>query len=65
MFSNTVVSRTSYTLKEVIVGAKFTPMYHRNEVGKKTVLDLDKINSFEPADISFAFVGDNNESVAS
>ncbi|MEO5892930.1 MAG: ion channel, partial [Ferruginibacter sp.] len=49
MFSNTVIGRTSYTLKEVVVGAKFVPMYRRNEMGKKTVLDLDKINTFMPA----------------
>ena len=55
MFSNTVVDRSSYTLKEVIVGAKFVPMYHRNSTGKKTVLDLEKLNTFTEADVSFAF----------
>ncbi|MBC7887785.1 MAG: Inward rectifier potassium channel Irk [Ferruginibacter sp.] len=59
MFSNTVVARTSYTLKEVVVGAKFIPMYHRDEEHKSTILDLEKINSFNPADISFAFKGDS------
>ena len=29
MFSNVVVARTSYTLNEVIIGARFEPMYHR------------------------------------
>ncbi|MEO6549157.1 MAG: ion channel [Ferruginibacter sp.] len=64
MFSNTVVARTSYTLKEVVVGAKFNPMYHRDQERKSTVLDLDKINSFNRQDISFAFAGSSG-SIAS
>jgi len=63
MFSNTVVDRSSYTLKEVVVGAKFVPMYHRNSSGKKTVLDLEKLNSFVESDISYAFA--NNKAVSS
>lgn len=59
MFSNTVVARSSYTFKEVVVGAKFIPMYHRNEEGDKTILNLDKINSFVETDISFALVNPN------
>ena len=65
MFSNTVVDRTSYTLKEIIMGAKFVPMYHRDEENKRTVLDLEKINTFNKVDISFAFAVDENTSVAS
>ena len=65
MFSNTVVDRTSYTLKEIIMGAKFVPMYHRDEENKRTVLDLEKINTFNKVDISFAFKVDENTSVAS
>jgi hypothetical protein len=63
MFSNTVVDRSSYTLKEVVVGAKFVPMYHRNSTGKKTVLDLEKLNTITEADISFAFP--NNKAASS
>ena len=63
MFSNTVVDRSSYTLKEVVVGAKFIPMYHRSSTGSKTILDIEKLNSFAEADISFAFV--NNTKAAS
>ena len=59
MFSNTVIARTSYTLKEMVIGAKFIPMYHRDEENKTTMLDLDKINSYRPADISFAFQSSN------
>lgn len=55
MFSNTVVARSSYTFKEIVVGAKFIPMYHRNEDGSRTILELDKLNSFAEADISYAF----------
>ena len=49
MFSNTVISRTSYTFYEIIFGAKFIPMFHRE--GKTTVLDLDKLNEFEVVDL--------------
>ncbi|MBL7700643.1 MAG: transporter [Ferruginibacter sp.] len=55
MFSNTVVDRSSYTLKEVVVGAKFVPMYHRSSAGSKTILELEKLNSFVEADVSFGF----------
>jgi inward rectifier potassium channel len=48
MFSTTVATRTSYTFEEVIYGAKFNPMYTRSENSKSTVLDLEKLNSFEP-----------------
>jgi inward rectifier potassium channel len=52
MFSNTVVARTSYTLNELVIGAKFVPMYHRNNEKNKTVLYLDKLNTYIEADIS-------------
>ena len=63
MFSNTVVARSSYTFKEVVVGAKFIPMYHRDEKHNRTVLELEKLNSFVEADISYAFV-DANQAVS-
>ena len=47
MFSNTVVSRTSYTLKEIVIGAKFNPMYHRSEHENITLLHLNKLNSYK------------------
>jgi inward rectifier potassium channel len=53
MFSNIVVSRTSYTLNEVILGAKFEPMYHRSKNENKTLLHLDKLNSFSQAILNF------------
>lgn len=55
MFSNTVVSRTSYTFSEIIFGAKFKPMFKTSEDNKKTILHLGKLNSFAPADISYAY----------
>ena len=47
MFSNTVVSRKSYSLQEVVLRAKFLPMYKRANNGERTILYLDKINSYE------------------
>ncbi len=55
MFSNTVVARTSYTFKEIIVGAKFKPMFMRSSEGNKTILHLNKLNSYTPADVSYSF----------
>lgn len=46
-FSNFVQQRTSYTVEEVIYGAKFRPMFHQSEDGSKTILELDKINDHE------------------
>jgi inward rectifier potassium channel len=53
MFSNMVVARTSYTLNEVIMGAKFDPMYHRSPNERKTVLHLNKLNSFSETHLNF------------
>lgn len=55
MFSSHVVARTSYTFKELVMGAKFHPMYFRSKVGNKTVLDMGKLNAHHPVDISSAF----------
>lgn len=57
MFSNTVVSRSSYVFKEIVYGAKFIPMYHRSSDASATVLDLEKINSFDEADLSANIAG--------
>lgn len=65
MFSNTVISRSSYTLKEVVVGAKFVPMYHRDKDNQVTILDLEKLNKFQPAAINIAPKPDVNNIVAS
>ncbi len=47
VFSNNVVTRTSYISSEIIWGAKFKMMYHPSEDKNKTILDLDKLNEFE------------------
>jgi inward rectifier potassium channel len=59
MFSNIVVARSSYSFKEIVIGAKFIPMYHRSEDGHITILDLDKLNSFVKMDVS-AFINTNS-----
>lgn len=61
MFSNTVVARSSYTLKELVIGAKFAPMYHRNNEKKVTILELDKLNSYIAVDISHLWQAEKNE----
>ena len=64
MFSNTVATRTSYTLQEMIIGAKFVPMYHRNSKKDKTILELDKLNTYIAADVSNLFYTDKIEEAA-
>jgi inward rectifier potassium channel len=51
-FSSTVVCRTSYASEEVYVGGKFIPMYHRSGTGESTIVEMDKLHSFEEVDIS-------------
>ncbi len=58
MFSNSVVTRSSYTFREVIFGAKFIPMYQRSPDGRSTILHLDKLNAFNEVDIN-ALVNNN------
>ncbi|MDX2047617.1 MAG: ion channel [Chitinophagaceae bacterium] len=54
-YSNTVVARTSYTFKEFVYGAKFKMMYHPSEDGATTILDLDKLNAFDAAEVPVKF----------
>lgn len=46
LFSTTVAASTSYTFDELIYGAKFEIMYSENHDNTKTILHLDKLNSF-------------------
>ncbi|NHM01276.1 ion channel [Flavobacterium difficile] len=46
MYSSTVIKRTSYTFNEIVYGAKFLPMYDKNESNTKTILHLDYLNKF-------------------
>ncbi|MEO8412716.1 MAG: ion channel [Ginsengibacter sp.] len=52
MFSNIVVARTSYIFDEVNYGARFEPMYERAATGDKTIIYLDKLNSFVPVSLN-------------
>lgn len=51
MFSTTVAGNTSYTFDEVVYGAKFEMMYSDSEDDSRTVLHLDKLNSFNAVDL--------------
>jgi len=46
-FANTVIARTSYTVDEIIEGAKFKPMYDRSSTGETTILHINKLNNYE------------------
>jgi inward rectifier potassium channel len=46
MFSTIVGAHTSYTFDEIVYDAKFEMMYHENKNRTKTILELDKLNSF-------------------
>ena len=54
-FSNTVISKASYTFDDFVFGAKFVPMYHPNETNDKTILHLDKLDLFAPIDLPVQF----------
>ncbi len=51
VFSNTVMTRTSYIADEIIWGAKFKIMYYPNEDKTKTILDLGMLNDFDKIDL--------------
>jgi inward rectifier potassium channel len=46
IFSNTVLQRTSYTFPEIVWNAKFSPMYRESTNGQITIIELDKLNSY-------------------
>ena len=47
VFSNNVVTRTSYISSEIVWGAKFKMMYYPSDDKNKTILELNKINDFD------------------
>lgn len=47
VFSNNVITRTSYIGSEIVWGAKFKMMYHPSEDKNTTILDVEKLNEFE------------------
>ncbi len=61
-FSNTVVSRTSYTFEDFVYGAKFLPMYNPSEDNKSTVLHVNKLDSYtllENSNTNFSLLNRN------
>ena len=52
MFSTTVAARSSYTFEEVVYGAKFNPMFNRDEKRNMTVLNLDKLNDYQMIELT-------------
>lgn len=51
LFSTTVAISTSYTFDEIVYGAKFEMMYTENDDQTRTILELDKINTFRKIEI--------------
>lgn len=51
VFSNNVITRTSYISSEIEWGAKFKMMFEPSEDKSKTILDLRKLNEFAKADL--------------
>ena len=54
-FSNTVVTRTSYTFSEFVYGAKFVPMYHPSNDNSTTILELDLLNNYNYVELPVKF----------
>ncbi len=52
LFSTTVAARTSYLFSEFVYGAKFDLMYFENEANTKTILNLDKLNSYSMVEMA-------------
>ena len=50
-FSNTVISRGSYSYTDFVYGAKFRSMYHPDENNSKTILHLDMLDDYDLAAI--------------
>jgi inward rectifier potassium channel len=46
-FSNTVISRSSYTFEELVYGAKFKPMFHPNPQQTGTTVHVNWLNDYE------------------
>lgn len=54
-FSNTVVSRSSYTYEDFVYGARFKGMYHPNERGTGTILHLDQLDEYVEAELPVSY----------
>jgi inward rectifier potassium channel len=55
MFSNVVVANTSFTMEEIVLGAKFNMMFQKSEDGNHTILDLSELNQFKKIDIDHLY----------
>jgi inward rectifier potassium channel len=51
VFSNNVVSKTSYISSEIKWGAKFNIMYEPSEDKSITILDLKKLNDYKEVEL--------------
>lgn len=51
VFSTTIVQRTSYYYNEIIYGAKFVSMYYESDNDTTTILELNKLNEYEKAEL--------------
>jgi len=51
VFSNTVMTRTSYAANEIIWGGKFRIMYYPSADKSKTILDLDMLDEYDKIDL--------------
>ncbi|MDN3579995.1 ion channel [Mucilaginibacter flavus] len=51
-FSQTVHSRTSYVYSDVVWGAKFVPVFHRDEEGQ-AIIDMSRISEYELVPTTF------------
>ena len=47
VFSNNVMTRTSYVSSEIVWGAKFNMMYHPSDDKSKTIIEIDRLNDFD------------------
>ena len=50
-YANTVISRSSYIMDELVFGARFVMMYGADEEGKHTVLDHSKLHLYEQVEL--------------
>jgi inward rectifier potassium channel len=63
VFSNQVMQRTSYTMRELVWGAKFALMYHQDEDGDTTILELDKLSHYDKAELPAPSLQNNTDAV--
>lgn len=63
VFSNQVLKRTSYTADELVWGAKFVLMYHQDEDGDTTILELDKLSRYDKVEMSLSHLQNSPDAV--